>query len=242
MGLFMLESKNICLCSSALPEKIANRLGEEFTLIPLPPDRTVDEPVQHHPDMICAAVEKTVFFHRSYAESHPELMAEIAEKSGCRIVLTDSPRSKNYPEDIALNAAVLPSALVCLAPHTAPELLREAENTGRRVISVKQGYAACSSLVCTEAVLTSDRSIHRALTECGIDCSYISSDGIALPGYGCGFIGGSGGIFGEKLYLFGSDQTLTDRTALRSFADSHCLEIVCLSDDALTDYGGMKFL
>ena len=71
----MLESKTICLCSSALPEKITKRLGEEFDLIPLPPDRTVDEPVQHHPDMICAVVDKTVFFHRTYAEAYPDLLA-----------------------------------------------------------------------------------------------------------------------------------------------------------------------
>jgi len=238
----MQKTKPICLCASNLPAEIITRLSEDANVIPLPPDRTVDTPVQCHPDMICSVIDGTVYFHESYAEAYPALIREIAEKSGYGITLTCGRRSPKYPEDISLNAAVLPDALICRKSHTAPELIDAAEKTPKCVINVSQGYSACSCLVSENAVLTTDPGIFRTLTALHRDCTYISSDGILLPGYGCGFIGGCGGTHEGKLYLFGSDESLRDRDVLLRFAENHGLGIVYLSPDPLTDYGGLKFL
>jgi len=238
----MNRSKPVCLCSSSLPEEMLGSLEKDFRVIPLPPDSTVDAPVSCHPDMICSVMDSTVFFHRSYAEAYPSVISEIQIAGGYRTVLTSEKREKAYPLDISLNAAVLPDTIVCRAEYTSPDIIRAASESGRKVVSVRQGYSACSSLVCGRSVLTTDRGIHRSLISEGFDCTYIQNSGISLPGYDCGFIGGCGGIYERSLYLFGCEDCLDDRDTLRQFAEKNGLAIVNLGNAPLTDYGGLKFL
>lgn len=234
--------KKLCLCSSLLPETAVQRLESEFCVILLPPDHSIAEPVSCHPDMICSVIDSTIFFHSSYAETYPDIIAAVTRKSGLRPVLTNEERSNRYPNDIALNAAVLNRAVLCREVHTSPALLETARRSGRSVINVKQGYAACSCIVCGESVITSDRGIQKALAAIGTDCVYIAPDGILLPGYSGGFIGGSGGYADGKIYLTGNLSWISDGVVLRDFADQRRFEIICLTNDPLTDYGGLKFI
>ena len=242
MGVLMQSKAAVCLCASSLPKLIIDRLSKKFHVITLPADSTVAKPVQCHPDMICAVMDGHIYFHESYANAYPSVIEEIEMASGLTAIITHENRHADYPYDISLNAAVLPSALVCSLPHTAAELIDAAEKSGRKIISVKQGYTACSSLICCSSVLTSDIGICRNLKNNGIDCTHISSEGIILPGYNCGFIGGSGGIFGKMLYLFGSTDNLKDRDILCEYVTKNDLTVVSLTDGPLTDYGGIKFI
>ena len=234
--------KKLCLCSSLLPEKAVRKLKSEFRVILLPPDHRIAEPVRCHPDMICSVLDRTIFFHRSYAEAHPDIIDAVIGESGLTPVLTAEERSDIYPNDIALNAAVMRRRVLCSESHTSPALLTAARSSGRSVVNVKQGYAACSCIVCGESVITSDRGIAKALVNIGADCVYIDPEGILLPGYNGGFIGGSGGYADGKLYLTGTLSRLPDSAALRDFADQRGFETICLTDDPLTDYGGLKFI
>ena len=218
------------------------KLAEYYHVIPLVPDETLDSPLQCHPDMLCAHLDDTLFFPRGYAEAHPKLIEEIVGRTGLKAVLTDCARSSRYPEDVALNAAVLPDALLCRRSSAAPELLRMAEMSGRRILHVRQGYAACSCILSGTSVLTSDKGIYAALTQSGSDCTYVPNDGIRLPGYDIGLIGGCGGADSGILWLFGSPDTLPCGTVIRRFADHCALTVYPLGEDVLTDYGGLKFL
>lgn len=242
-----MTARTICLCSSELPPEMLLKLRGQYRVISLPPDKTLATPVQCHPDMICAVIDNTVFFPRTYAEAYPGVIDEIAVCTGLDIILTDGPRSPRYPEDVSLNVTVLPGAVVCRIASAAPELLGYAEKSGRKIIPVKQGYAGCSCIVSGNAVLTSDAGMHRTLTHYGIDCAFVQNSGIHLPGYNVGFIGGCGGVHdsgtgSRSLYLTGSPDSVVGGTSIRDFAARHDLTLLPLAETALTDYGGLKFL
>ncbi len=232
---------SICLCSSLLPREGLERLGKEFDLIPLPPDENLASPVRCHPDMLCAVMNGVFYFHESYIARYPSLATRLRKQMGLTVRTVDGPRSALYPGDIALNALVLPRALVCLRSHTATRLLADAESSGREILTVKQGYTACSSLTAPGGVLTSDPGISRALTAVGIRCTLMKSEGIRLPGYDVGFIGGCGGIWNGRLYLFGTPDSVAEGEKIHTFVKEQGLTLCPLWDGPLTDYGGLKF-
>lgn len=192
--------------------------------------------------MICAVMDGAIYFHKSYISHYPSLAENLRQQGVLTLRIVDGPRSSLYPEDVALNALVLSGALVCLPSHTSPPLLADAEGSGRKILKVKQGYAACSSLAAPNGVLTSDPGIHRTLTTVGIRCTLMKSEGIRLPGYDVGFIGGCGGIYGSTLYLFGQADSVPDGEKIYAFAKEQGLTLCPLWNGPLTDYGGLKFV
>lgn len=218
-----------------------NELARDFFVVPLPPDPLLDSPVASHPDMIMSVIGDNIILPRAYYEANRELFVP-AEEMGYRIVLSDAPRSKKYPSDVSLNATVGEDYIICRTASTSPELVELAKRAGKKIIDVKQGYAGCSCIVTDRAVLTSDTGIHRALTEQGIESSYVDKAGIFLPGYDVGFIGGSGGYHDGTIYYFGSLNSIACGNSVKEFAKSHEYKIRELSGDKLTDYGGIKIL
>ena len=218
--------KAIALVSSAAP--FSRVLEEKFEVIHMPPDCEIDLPVSTHPDMICTAVGERIFFPKSYAERYPSVVEKISSLSGLEPVLSTSPRGKKYPFDVSLNTAVIENTLLCRRASASSELLVYAQNLCMTVLDTKQGYAGCSCLVCENHVYTGDRGIFALLEKHGINCTIVSED-IVLEGYDCGFIGGCGGYFDGKTYLYGSQHG----------EYPNCVD---LADGKLHDYGGIKFL
>jgi hypothetical protein len=191
--------------------------------------------------MIMSVIGDNIILPRAYFEANREQFVP-AEEMGYRIVLYDAPRSPKYPSDVGLNVAVGEDYIICRAESTSPELVELAKRAGKKIIDVKQGYAGCSCIVTDRAVLTSDMGIHRALAEQDIDSTYIDKNGISLPGYDVGFIGGCGGYHDGTLYFFGSLNTIACGNSVKEFAQSHGYKIRELSETKLTDYGGIKIL
>lgn len=233
--------KNICFVSCCVPGSVQNELARDFFVVPLPPDPLLDSPVASHPDMIMSVMGDCIVLPRTYYEANCEQFVP-AEEMGYHIILSDTPRSQKYPSDVGLNAAVGNDYIICRTESTSPELVELAKRTGKKIIDVKQGYAGCSCIVTGQSVLTSDTGIHRALTEQGIDSTYVDKNGIVLPGYDVGFIGGCGGYHDGTLYFFGSLNSIACGDRVKEFANSHRYKILELSETKLTDYGGIKIL
>ena len=222
--------------SSLIPENIAVRLSREFELIFLPPDEKIDKPVSTHPDMIMTILEGHVFVPESYYAAYPDVIGKISSLGGMIPVLSEAYRDKIYPNDVSLNTLTVGKILLCRKKSASPELLEFAEKDGYTVLDTKQGYAGCSCIAAYDSVVTSDKGILSLLTDNGIDEEFVPGDNIRLEGYNHGFIGGCGGFWGGKLYLFGRDNG-----EVESFAKKRGYGVVYLSDEKLTDWGGIKF-
>ena len=229
------------IVSGDLPENIRKSLGSYADVFSLCPDDALAAPVRSHPDMILAIIEKNAFVPRLYAEKNPRLCSFLSE-TGLKPVRCVGERGADYPHDVGLNLAVGDGFIVCRVRSTDETVLDAARENGYDIIEVKQGYAGCSSIVCGGSVITSDKGIFDAVKASGRETILVPNDGIRLPGYDVGFIGGCGGYADGVLYFFGNIDALPCGTPIRAFAERKGYSVVCLSDGALTDYGGIKFI
>ena len=245
-------SKPLAAVSSAVPEKEIGKLSRYADVLLLPPDPALPEPVASHPDMILCEVAGTLFLPRGYAEAYPALLRELTEKSGKPVVLSDAPRSSVYPEDAGCNAFVWEREegeplLIGRLDILFPEIPRRAEEAGIRAVHVRQGYAACSCLPLPSLLLTSDWGIMRALKPVTDAVCWVPAEGILLPGYNEGFLGGASGVLtgeeGTEVFFFGDPSSMEYAETLSRMLDASGADFHLLAEDhPLTDRGGIRFI
>lgn len=230
-----------CVCSSLLSDEALHILRERFPVILLPPDNDLPGPIQFHPDSIFTVIGRDLILSAAYAAAHPETVHEIPSCGQFRPVLSDARREPFYPYDAGLNAAVGRNFVICRPESAAPEILQAADRYGYSLIPVRQGYAGCACLVTDDAVLTGDPGIAKVLASHGIPGLLLSNEGICLPGYSSGFIGGACGFCDGVIYVNGNPASLPCYSSLRAFADISGYSILSLSSDRVTDVGGILF-
>ena len=76
----------------------------------------------------------------------------------------------------------------------------------------------------------------------GIEVLTVSPSGIALPGYGCGFIGGASAVINSTAVFFGSLKNHPDAERIAEFC--RCFDITVLDFEhlPLTDYGSIRYI
>ncbi|MBQ9121569.1 MAG: hypothetical protein IJY12_04305 [Clostridia bacterium] len=218
-------------------EILADHLNA-FRVCTLPPDDRLAPPVASHADMLTFTYGETVIFEREYyCVNERRLTPYISTPA--HLALTSLPRSCIYPHDIGLNALLVGDTLFCNARHTAPEIL----NCGAEIVDVRQGYAACSTLVLSErTIVTADPSIARAAERKGLDVLAIRPGYVRLTGYNTGFIGGATAKIGNTVYFFGDPSSHPDFYRIEEACLREDLAPKHLFDGPLTDLGGVRAL
>ncbi len=231
---------------SVMAKKYAERLeaysGGLIKTILIEPDGLLDAPVSSHPDMIFCILGEKLFVPLSYYNEHAETIKRIASSGGLTLETSNADRGLKYPSDIGFNVLVTQNHIFSLTERTAPEILSEAKRLGMTSVRVKQGYSACSALVAGNCVISADPSILRSVESRGYDTLRINEGGVRINGYNTGFIGGASGICGKTAYFFGNIMLHPDGERICEKLSSHGFNIASLSDDMLTDFGGIKFI
>lgn len=162
-------------------------------------------------------------------------------KKNFDIQVIEEKLGSKYPNDVLLNCKIIGNNIVLNSRTIAREVLEFASTEGLNVIDVNQGYAGCSICVINEsAIITDDESIYRAAQNFLNDVLFISKGSIRLKGYNYGFIGGCcGKISKTKLAVNGRIESHKDYKDITDFTAKHNVEIVELSDEPLTDIGGI---
>ncbi|MBQ9680002.1 MAG: hypothetical protein IJV48_04905 [Ruminococcus sp.] len=193
---------------------------------------------QDHADMQCLILDDTAFVlsccHR------------LAENLSCdyHVELCGFHIDGGYPSNVCLNAAVLGKRLICRIPSLDQKVKDYCETYGYELIHVNQGYAKCSCAVIGDnALITADKGIYHSLKESKIDILLIEEGRVRLDGADYGFIGGASGYDKKTktLYFCGDIDRHPDHENIRRFCDRHNTKIVSLTDDILTDVGGILF-
>ena len=146
-----------------------------------------------------------------------------------------------YPSDVLLNCKIIGNNIFMNSKTIAKEVAEFAEINGFKIINVKQGYTGCSICAINEsAIITDDISIYRAAQNFLNDVLFVSKNSIRLEGYDYGFIGGCcGKISASKLAVNGRIESHKDYKQIIDFTSKHNINIVELSDEILTDIGGI---
>ena len=223
------------LVNPRLPDKYAEKIYAFGKVLRAPEFAALDFPVSTHPDMQAANVCGKLFIH-----SENKALAALLSANGISFECIGTPVGKFYPSDVALNLFTVKNFLFANTKYASEDVIDFASKNGVSAAHVKQGYAKCSAMLLGDAIVTADKSIHRAAEARGIDALLISPGGVGIEKYDTGFIGGaSGALCKGKTAVFGNILSHPDGEKILSFARNRGEEIISLGEGALFDYGGI---
>ena len=193
-----------------------------------------------HADLQCLILDDTAFVLSSCK------MLAHALGGLHRVISCGSDIGADYPANVALSAAAVGRYVIARTDSLDENVREYCENNGYKLINVRQGYAKCGcAIISDNAIITADKGIFNSLKETNIDVLLIEEGRVRLEGAPYGFIGGASGPDirdGKRILYFCGDVTgHPDYTRIKEFCERHGTKIVSLSDDALTDIGGMVF-
>lgn len=213
--------------------KKLNSLGIETIKIYKNP--LLPAPVASHTDLQILHLEKNRFL----ASTEHLFLGELQQKAN--ITKIRAQLGNKYPNDVLLNCKIVGNNIILNKRTVSQEVLDFANERALNVIDVKQGYAGCSVCVINEsAIITDDESIFAATQNFLNDVLLIQKGSILLKGYNYGFIGGCcGKISSTKLAVNGRIESHSDYKRIMDFTNKHNIEIVELTDEPITDIGGI---
>ena len=214
-----------------------------FRVIKLPASDKLGAAVASHPEMLLFYHNNRIISSADYCERAPYVFTDIRELAdGVSITFTEDEFKKEYPRDAIFNALSVGNYLFCKADTVSHAVLNYAKECGLRVVSVKQGYPACTTLAFGGSAITADVGMARALADVGIKVTQITNGAIDLPPYEYGFIGGAAGVLENTVYFLGNLDTHPDSKKIRSAIEAEGFEAVSLSDSPLRDLGRIIFI
>lgn len=193
---------------------------------------------RRHADLQCLLLKDTAFVLK-----HCQRLIRALSDSLTVIPCGDNFGGK-YPDNIILNAANIGKNLICRVASLDDKVRDYCDRHDIELIDVRQGYAKCScAAVGNHAIITADRGISRALGKTEIDVLTIGEGSVTLSGADHGFIGGASGYDSAKrtLYVSGNIDRHPDGERMKRFCAQYGVSIYSLSDEVLTDIGGMIF-
>lgn len=208
----------------------------------LPPYAALPSPVASHADLLIHPLNGVLYTFGGYYRIAAREIDRICENSGFELRFIEAEAGELYPKDVPLCAKRMGDMFIS-NPRTAPEICRSAGAAGLHIVPVSQGYAACSTAVAGDGVITADAGIAAAAHRAGITVLEIAPGHIDLPGYGYGFIGGACGFCAERgeVWFAGDPLTHPDGAAVVDFVTSRGFRAFPLGSGRLFDCGGMFF-
>ena len=240
-----LKNKPLAIIGEGSNNFIKNGLSEKgFNVLILPADSRLAPQVSSHADMLLLKIDNTVFCNKYYYENNKSIF-EVISSYGYKITPLNFEVSSKYPNDVALNQAVIGRYILGRKESCAKEVLAYAEQHKYAYCSIKQGYAKCSTLIINEkAIISADKGIIDLAESLGINALKIDNgvNEITLDGYDYGFIGGASALYESNVFFFGSLSLHTQANKISDFCKSNGVFPISLGESPLCDVGGAIIL
>jgi hypothetical protein len=222
------------LGDARIPEAAKENLARLGTFVPFQSSGITYEAISGHPDLFfCYSGD-----HLVVAPNTPSKYFELLKQHGISFEKGTLPVGRKYPETARYNATVSEDYLIHNI-HVSDESLKRVFHDRMRVF-ISQGYARCSLVPLKNgSFITSDRGIFQTLKNSDIRMDYFPPQGILLPGFKHGFLGGSMGLFEDKAYLLGELKSYPEGAGLRDVLNKTGYEIVELYPGPLFDGGSL---
>ncbi len=218
--------------SSLVPIDILNELKRHgFYPILLPESTHLQKPVAAHADMLVHRLGKDLLCAKYYAKENPDVFI------GDDVILTEEAHHEQYPYDILFNCFEYKNTLYGRLQYLSEYIKKYCTERKMSFVDLKQGYAKCSCIVTPEVCITDDESVARSVE----GCVKIRREGIRLPGYSGGFIGGASFYHNGTVYFFGGLGNHPDGEIIRKTLTQVGIGAVELSKEQLIDLGGAVF-
>lgn len=225
----------IAIIDARSPKLAIQKLSENFNVIPFSTQRITVDALSGHPDIF-------IFQDETNLIVAPNTPAEITKKIGLE--------KFQYGKTIIGTTVKESTPYNCVATHTyfihklyfTDKKILESQ-TNKKIIAINQAFTRCTTFPITDtAFITSDKYTEKQLLAHNCSVLYINSNGIQLPPYKYGFIGGCLGKHKDTIYINGSLSKHKQGNEIKSFIESHHLTICELHDGELYDGGGIFFI
>lgn len=220
-------------------KQIADWLQKQPQIEPIwiPSIDGIETPLRRHLDLqcvflpdVCICCPQTYSFYKNNLKNIFVVCGSYTPKSP-------------YPADIAYNAARVGKHLFCKISDTDPVILDYTQKQQLTLVNVAQGYTKCSLIPVSEkAIITADPSIAQAATANGFDVLFTTNDGILLPGYSNGFIGGTCAQTAKTFLFFGNLTKHRDFKKITHFLKKYGKDFLQIPSAPLTDLGSPCFI
>ena len=224
------------LVAENFPEKAAEKLKKYGKLVRTKANKNVLKGLDTHPDILVHPLPSgDLVVDRDNLEYYKEIFKDK------KIIPSHSSLSAKYPSDILLNAFAFKNIFIHNLKYTDQVILDYYKKSGYDLVNIKQGYAKCSCLVTHDFVITSDGGIYETLKDL-IPIYKIDHGGIKLQNFNYGFIGGSSGVLGKKIFFTGDFSQHSSHEEILKIISNYDYEIEILSKDPIEDYGSIYFI
>ncbi len=231
------KSPPFILADKRIPSDALRRLQDFGRLILLETKDLVYDAISGHPDIFFCHTPEVVIA----APNIPDCYAKALADNDIDYVKGHKAALGVYPGTASYNAVVTNKYFIGNVSIVDQKIRDFSKNL--ETFSVKQAYTRCNLLPLNgDAFICSDVGIHKKLLSEGIESLFVDPKGILLPGFEHGFFGGCCGIYGNKVFIIGSLNTMKDGHLIRSFMETHKHEVVELYDGPLFDGGSLLFL
>ena len=219
-----------------LLEKPLRKLNLDVLLIPDNP--YINKNLSGHADLSCFYSGKLYMAPYLKNSEFAKKISRLAKE----VEFISSIQGEKYPNDVQLNVFSNKNCFICNEITASEQIVEYLTNEGKYHIAVNQGYANCCCLAVGESgIITSDPGIYNAVLNSNLfdNPLFISSGFIDLPGFDCGFIGGSAINISDCLIAFtGSLEAHPDKNKILSYLDRHNVEYRFLTELPILDIGG----
>ena len=228
--------KYYCIINCQYPQITDKIKSYGYTIIPVEKSDDVSLQVSMHADMLYLKYYDTTIYVSHCQQNNIDKLT----KAG--LVVNTVKLYPGYETECKLNMVITDKFILC-NPKTA--LPNDIFENKKNLISTKQGYTKCSTIVINEDLfITDDVSVYSALTDAGCRCLGVEKGSIALEGYNYGFIGGASAYIPEKniVLFFGDITKHSDYLKIVEFCNEYDIKIDYIKDMPLTDIGGAIFI
>ena len=234
----------LAICDERLPrEAELSLMRRGFRVMTLPPSRHLSAPVASHTDMLLFKLGDEYISFADYCDEAPFVFTDLTTLlPGCRVTLTADEVESIHPKDARMNALLMGNLLFARADSVSEYIKKRCTEGGIRLVPVKQGYPACTTLRLTDrAAITADLGMAKALSENGVSVTVIGNGGISLPPYDYGFIGGCAGVYENTVYFIGDIDSHPDAERIKNAISALGMTVASLYGGPLLDLGGILF-
>lgn len=226
---------NIIFISEMADELLIDYMKTRGTVILIPKDDRFDTRISSHPDLVLSIIDDTLIIDEN---AHANIYHQL-NSLGIPYVVGSSRLAAAYPEDIAYNAVITSDFLIHKLAYTNSLISMHSKNTHKKMLSVKQGYTKCSTVVVKEdAIITSDQSIYKAAKDY-MRTLLIEPGHVLLEGFDSGFLGGASGSVEDTVVFHGDLSEHPDFLRIKSFVEAEQKKLLFFKEFPLTDIGSI---
>ena len=206
----------VILANNNIPKQAVESLSTYGELVLLETETITYPAISGHPDIFFCVIDK----HLVVAPNVPDTLKmklknlNIKFNEGYEIV------GQEYPATARYNCVVTDDLLIGNSEFIDKKILEQ--TAGKEFIHVKQGYTSCNLLpLADNRFITSDKGIEKVLVEKRLDVLYVNPDGIQLPGFDHGFVGGAAEVYKGQGFFIGNLDHYTEGEKVRRFLSGY---------------------